>query len=106
MQNIYELRSDKKLRDSPRGEVMWVKLCGEKALVRIKEIAAETNPENKMRTDYLVDNNNGNIQNKYEEYVAHYFAHDTGLHFDNYDIHIHMHSTMIPTAKPTVKQLQ
>eukprot|EP01084_Bolivina_argentea_P056809 103905_1 len=43
-QSIYQLRSDKKLRDSPRSEVTWVKLCGEKALERIKEIAAEQPP--------------------------------------------------------------
>ena len=43
-QSIYQLRADKKLRDSPRGEVTWVKLCGDKALNRIKEIAAETLP--------------------------------------------------------------
>ena len=41
-QSIYQLRSDKKLRESPRGEVTWVKLCGDKALNRIKEIAVET----------------------------------------------------------------
>ena len=43
-QSIYQLRSDKKLRDSPRGEVTWVKLCADKALKRIEEIAAETPP--------------------------------------------------------------